>query len=268
MNKTIDRPAQWQLPPGVTRGVWDYTRSEPVADDYDNYFSEHALFDIDQPLVDRYFPQHINQPVIADFGCGTGRTLIPLVQRGSIGLAIDLSDHMLRIVQCKADMLDLTIHAVRANLVNLDCLHDEIVDFAVCMFSTLGMIRGAEHRRAALGHFFRILKPGASLVLHVHNYWFHLFDPGGIRWVAVDLIRNMWRTDTQLGDKYCDYRGVPKVYLHSFQKRELRHLIEHSGFEITEWQPLNTTQAKPLPRPRWLEGIRASGWLLVVKKPQ
>ena len=135
------------------------------------------------------------------------------------------------------------------------------------MFSTLGMIRGAENRLLALKHLFRILKPNARLVLHVHNHWFHLFDPGGIRWVIADLFRVIANKSLDLGDKYSDYRGIPRVYLHSFRRREFRDVLISSGFEILRWQPLNSDQSKPLPCPKFLETIRASGWLVVVRKP-
>lgn len=263
-----NRPAQWQLPDGVTRGVWDYTLSEPMAQDYDEYFADHPLFRADDEIIQEFFPNEINNPIVADFGCGTGRLLIPLAQqKGAGGLAIDLSDHMLHQVQSKADDLDIPINTLRANLVHLDCVRRDCADFALCMFSTLGMIRGSDNRRRALSHFFRILKPGATLILHVHNHWFHFFDPGGIRWVLRDLVRVSLRRDLELGDKFCDYRGVPRVYLHSFRKRELRRIIERVGFKIAKWQPLNPTQAEPLSNHRLLEAIRASGWIVAAQKP-
>ena len=65
------RPA-WQLPPGVSRGTWDYLQSELVAEDYDDYFSRHALFEVDQQLVDDICSGS-PQDVVIDLGCGTGR---------------------------------------------------------------------------------------------------------------------------------------------------------------------------------------------------
>ena len=267
MNDSDSRPVQWQLPPGVSRGVWEYSRSTTMADDYDNYFRDHPLFEMDGQIIDRFFPHKTNRPMIADFGCGTGRTLVPLVQKGASGLAIDMSTHMLRALQSKVDEQALDICCLRANLVDLSCVASASVDFGLCMFSTLGMIRGIENRQSALEHFYRVLKPGARLVLHVHNYWFHLFDPSGVWWVCRDLVECLIFQKRQLGDKFCDYRGVPRVYLHSFRKRELRRALRHTGFEFVHWQPLSATQAKPLSQPKWLEFIRASGWLVVVAKP-
>lgn len=266
MNEPADRSAHWQLPTGVSRGVWDYTRSDSIAGDYDNYFDDHPLFQMDLSIVDDFYPTQLNRPVIGDFGCGTGRVLTPLAERGCVGLAIDLSQRMLDVVQTKSEQQDLDIHCLRANLVDLSCIADASIDMGICMFSTLGMIRGSENRAKALQHIHRVLKPDAPFILHVHNHWFHLFDPGGVRWVIADLFMNLFRRNQQFGDKYCDYRGVPRVYLHSFRKRELRNVLSKAGFAITRWQPLSATQAQPLPFPKWLEGIRASGWLVALSK--
>jgi len=41
-----NRPA-WQLPPGVSRGLWDYVHAPHIADDYDDYFALNSLFETD-----------------------------------------------------------------------------------------------------------------------------------------------------------------------------------------------------------------------------
>ena len=50
--------------------------------------------------------------------------------------------------------------ACRANLVELDGVRDKSLDGAICLFSTLGMIRGRKNRRRVLDHAQRILRPG------------------------------------------------------------------------------------------------------------
>ena len=96
---------------------------------------------------------------------------------------------MLAVVGEKAAEEHLPIERLRANLVELDCLADASVDYAVSLFSTLGMIHGRPNRQRALGHVRRMLKPGGVLVLHVHNFWYNLFDPGGPWWVLKILLR-------------------------------------------------------------------------------
>ena len=70
-------PPHWQLPPGVTRGLWDYVRSREIAEDYDEYFAFNTLFEFDEQVLARHFKP---PGVVVDLGCGTGRALVPLVE--------------------------------------------------------------------------------------------------------------------------------------------------------------------------------------------
>ena len=97
---------------------------------------------------------------------------------------------MLRLVGQKAALERLPIARLRANLVELGCIRSGAVDYGICMFSTLGMIRGRQNRRRVLAHARRILKPGGLFVLHVHNLWYNLFDPQGRLWLARHLPGN------------------------------------------------------------------------------
>lgn len=250
----------WQLPPGVSRGLWDYVHSPSVAEDYDDYFAFNSLFEHDEQVLARHL-----QPtgLVADLGCGTGRALVPLVRKGHRGLAIDLSDPMLRVVQEKADLDELAIDCVQANLVELDAIADNSVDHAICMFSTLGMIRGRGNRLQALRHFRRILRPSGRFVLHVHNYWFNLRDPRGPSWLITNLLTAPFNSEVELGDKWFPYRGVPNMFLHVFRRRELTADLPHAGFNIVEMIPLNVARRHRLRWP-WLFGaLRTNGWIVV-----
>jgi SAM-dependent methyltransferase len=253
-----DRPT-WQLPPGVSRGLWDYVHTSHIADDYDEYFAFNSLFETDGAVLRRHFDP---PGLVADLGCGTGRALIPLVQSGHRGLAIDLSEHMLKVVQSKADDEGLPIECVRANLVELDALADHSVDYAMCLFSTLGMIRGRVNRRRSLTHAHRILKPGGRFVLHVHNYWFNLRDPDGPWWVLTNLTRAAVRRDVEIGDRWYQYRGLPSMFLHVFRWRELAGDLRAAGFRVLERLALDAPRREPLKRPWLLGPLRTNGWIV------
>jgi SAM-dependent methyltransferase len=176
---------------------------------------------------------------------------------------------MLRIVMQKAALDQLDITPVVANLVELDKADPPIapasVDHAMCLFSTLGMIRGSRYRLQALTGVRRILKPGGRLVLHVHNYWFTLHDPGGWLWVAKNMAQSLVQRETEVGDRYFPYRGLPTMYLHTFRPRELRSLLRSAGFRIRRWIPLEVTRKGPLPHAWWFESLRANGWIVVAE---
>ena len=231
------------------------------------------MFSLDREILDRYVErgsQRTNGPSFIDLGCGTGRSSLPLLERGLTGVAFDLSQRMLEEVQSKvagdAGELQPGIECVRGNLVELDCFADRSFDYAICMFSTLGMIRGSSAREQTLRHVARILKPGGLFVFQVHNYWVHLFDPDGPWWMFRNLVRATMKRDVEVGDRFFPYRGIPNMYLHSFSGRELRKLLVYHGLETVESIPLNATQSGALRWP-WLWGyVRASGWILVSRK--
>jgi len=254
------RRPSWQLPPGVTRGMWEYARTEHIARDYDEYFAFNSLFEFDQEVLNRHFSK---PGYVIDLGCGTGRALVPLARRGFRGLAVDLSAEMLAVVGEKAEVEQLPIDRVMANLVDLDCLADGIADYCISMFSTLGMIRGRQNRQRALAHVRRILKPGGLFVLHVHNLWYNLYDPGGPWWLLKNLLRAAVVRDLEAGDKFFDYRQIPNMFLHVFRRRELLGALRQSGFRVREFIPLDPRRHRALARPWLFADLRANGWIVV-----
>lgn len=251
---------EWKLARGVPRGVWQYTQADHIAQQYDAYFAENRLFEFDQQVLARRFRR---PGLVVDLGCGTGRALTALAQRGFRGLAVDLSLPMLRIVVRKARRQRLPIQGVRANLVELDCIRSQSADYAICLFSTLGMIRGRENRERLLAHARRILKSGGLLVVHVHNLWYNLFDPAGRGWLARHLPAALFGHRVEFGDKYFSYRAIPQMFLHTFTRTELVGALVRAGFRIKELIPLDADRQRPLGR-RWFFGrLRANGWIAV-----
>ena len=253
-----------RLPAGVTHELWDYIHSDHIADDYDDYFALNRLFEFDEEVL----RQHFTRPgLIVDLGSGTGRLLVGFARRGFRGLAVDLSPAMLAIVKEKAQLDDLPIDLLMANMVELECLRDGVADYCICMFSTLGMVRGAENRQRVLEHARRILKPGGLLGLHVHNFYFNLFDPAGCLWMVKNLVTSFFFHRVEVGDKIFSYRGIPAMFLHVFRRREITAAIERAGFRMESFLPLNPTRQRPLRWPWLFGGIRANGWIAICRSP-
>ncbi|HEX4147811.1 MAG TPA: methyltransferase domain-containing protein [Pirellulales bacterium] len=254
----------WRLPRGVSQGLWDYFQAPHIAHDYDAYFAANSLFEFDQEVLRRHFTQ---PGVFVDLGAGTGRLIVPFARSGFRCLAVDLSSHMLEVIGRKAEAEQLPIDRLRANFVELGCLADASADYCICMFSTLGMVRGRENRRQVLQHVARVLKPGGKFVLHVHNRWHNLGQSEGRRWLLANFVRGLVRRDVEPGDKFFEYRGVPSMFLHVFTRRELTAALHAAGFEIEELVLLDTARRHALRWPWLLGRLRANGWIAVCRTP-
>jgi ubiquinone/menaquinone biosynthesis C-methylase UbiE len=256
----------WQLPPGVSRGTWDYIHLASIADDYDSYFKEHPLLRLDMQIVERFLPKlGDTPPIVGDFGCGTARVAKQLAPQGYRVLNVDMSLPMLK--QATANDLDSAMSVcVRGNLVQLDWLRDRSLAMAVCLFSSIGMIRGRSHRRAFLKHVHRCLCDGAVLVLHVHNRMRSLFDPGGIRW----LLNTHWKSWTgntwEFGDRVYNYRGLPAMFLHIYSQNELVQDLRSAGFSQFEVLPINATASELLQRRTFFANVRAGGFFAIARR--
>src|SRR5262249_33843220 len=256
-------PADWQLPPGVTRGLWDYLHDPAIARNYDGTLADSSLPAVDVAFAQRHFASPGD---LIDLGCGTGRLLIPFAHRGHWVLGVDLSEEMLRVAGERTADAGVTVHLLKANLVELDCLADQSFDHAACLFSTLGMVAGAGQRRRVLEHVHRLLRPGGKFVLHVHNRWFNFWDPQGRSW----LLRNCLEAAlgrAEGGDRVMPpHQGIAGLTLHLFTRREVVRLLTAAGFRILDVQPLSLRTDGRLPWP-WCSGwLRSYGYLIAAQR--
>ena len=253
-------PADWQLPPGVNRGLWDYVHDAGVARGYDAGLAGTPLFDADRRFVERHCPRPGR---LIDLGCGTGRLLPSLVRRGYWTLGVDLSAEMLAVAREKAAAAEAPVHLLRANLTELDALPGASFDYATCLFSTLGMVTGPGMRERVVGHAWRLLRPGGVFVLHVHNLWFNAWDRGGRAW----LLRDRLLGGASAGDRVMPvHQGIAGLTLHLFTRREAMRLLTGAGFRVREVQALGLGPEGRLRRPWWFGWLRAYGYLLAAEK--
>ncbi len=257
-------PADWQLPTGVSRSLWDYFHDPAVARNYDAALDGTPLLAIDQQFV----LEHCRPPgKIVDLGSGTGRLAIALAQHGYQPLAVDLSPQMLKVLGDKAAPLGLTIPRVCANLVELDLFADQSFAHAACLFSTLGLIVGAEARRRVIAHVHRLLKPGGVFVLHVHNRWFNVWTSHGRTLLFKELLAS-WLGRGARGDyEMPPHQGVGRLTMHLFTRREAVRLLRSAGFAIVAVRPLSLRADGRLPCPWWLGRLRSYGYLIAARKP-
>ena len=255
-------PPAWRLPEGVDAPLWQYTHTPRLAAEEDAYFSEHPLFRVDAGILDERFT---TPGRLVDLGCGAGRHSVRFASRGFAVAAVDLSRSMLEVVGQKASAAGVRLLRVEANLCRLGCFPDATFDYALSMFSTLGMIRGREARRRALSEWSRLLRPGGRLSLHAHNLWLNLRDGQGRAWLIQHALRTAVRRD-ELGERRMTYRGIPGMRVHLYRWGELRRSLGHAGFRIDEVIPLDEVTAEPIRWPRLLPNVRAGGWIVFASR--
>lgn len=264
-----DRPADWKLPPGVAPGTWDYAHSDWIASDYDQFLANTPLAKNDLQWLVRILPPATSPgQLVADLGCGTARSAPPLQTLGYRLLGIDLSQDMLaQALRVGRDWSPETSPLLlRANLVSLDCLAAGSVDHAICLFSTLGMVRGRKNRRRVLTHVSRILRPGGKFLLHVHNRWAPLRDPGGWRHLWSSWRRSRRDKQADFGDRVYAYRGLPNMFLHSYGRLELTRDLKAAGLQVDQLKPLAVTGEGLLKNGWFAGGLRAGGFLAIASK--
>jgi SAM-dependent methyltransferase len=261
MNFTRIPPA-WRLPDGVDAPLWQYTHTPRLAADEDAYFEGHALFQADeQMLLERFtVPGRL-----IDLGCGAGRHSIHFAKRGFSVTAVDLSHSMLNVVGLKARDAGVQLSRVQANLCRLGCVPDQSFDYAISMFSTLGMIRGRVARGRAFAEARRILLPGGRLALHLHNLWLNLRNSQGRTWLIRHVARTIARR-AELGDRRMDYRGINGMYVHLYRWGELKRDLRRAGLRIDEAIPLDEVSAKPISKPWLAHSLRAGGWIVFARR--
>lgn len=257
-------PADWQLPPGVSRALWDYFHDPAIARAYDATLDGTPLLNIDQAFV----LEHCRLAgTIIDLGSGTGRLALTLAQNGYRPIAVDLSPEMLKVLREKALALNLDIPCVCGNLVELGMFADRSFDHAACLFSTLGLIVGADARLQFLAHVHRLLRPGGVFVLHVHNRWFNVWTAHGRRLLWTEMLAS-WLGRGASGDyEMPAHASVGRLTMHLFTRHEIVGLLRAVGFDTVEVRRLSLRPDGRLACPWWFGRLRSYGYLIAARKP-
>jgi SAM-dependent methyltransferase len=239
----------WQLPAGVDRGLWDYLHAADMVAGYDEQVRGLHLARADIAFCEYVFR---TPGKLLDLGCGTGRLCAHFAAKGFECVGVDLSDEMLAKARENAPTATFT----KANLVELSGLPERSFDYAACLFSTIGMVRGAENRAKVVANAFQLLKPGGQFVLHIHNRFFR-----GLGWKRVAS----QRLKALLGRASAGDLTMPQAYggapltLHHFTRREAESILEAAGFAPKEVAALGADGAPTT-------GSEVYGWLLLAER--
>lgn len=259
------RPPDWQLPLGVSPGLWDYLHQPEAAARYDAYVQGSDVIAAEGPFLHRHC--RAGQTIL-DVGCGTGRTLTQLAALGCQAIGVDLSEAMLSQANRKLQPKPTAAQALlKANLVDLGCVRSSSVDAVVCLFSTLGLIHPHAARVQVLQEARRVLKPGGRLLLHAHSRTYNLWLRDTRGWWFRDTWRSWIRKDHEPGNWTMPaFHGVAGLQMHLFTPPELRRLLQLAGFRILDWQWLGLGPGGVMFWPWFFPSLRAHGFLVAAEK--
>jgi len=247
----------------LTRSIFEYVNRPHIATEYDRYFADNALLRYDTEVLDKWF---VEPGRLLDLGCGTGRHLLHFAQRGFEVFGIDLSPYMLREAHGKLRRAGLEARLVRGTITELPFLHSAGFQYGICMFSTIGMIRGHRHRTEFVRAVCRTLAPGGLFVCHVHNLLYSALGFDGLFWLAGAWVESV-RGHYELGDKWIEgYRGIRHMYLHVFRFGEIRRLLQQGGLRVEQIVCLAPSRDRAL-KGRLFRGRRANGFIAIARKP-
>jgi SAM-dependent methyltransferase len=252
-------------PPGVDGSAARMVQDRRLTESYDEEFASFGLFRYDHELLARWFDPPGR---MLDLGCGTGRILVTLGQRGFRVTGVDLSRPMLDRAREKlqaAGLKDAVLIEGNMAELPLDRL-DSPYDYACCLFGTLGYVRGRKNRVRALSQIRSLLAPGGQCVFHVQNLFYNMHTLH-LPWILTGLARwAIGRGDA--GDQVFWWYGDQKwLTMHAFRPREVERLISDAGLELMEFHYLNKEQCGPVEGKRW-RVWRSNGFFARCRRPR
>lgn len=135
---------------------------------------------------------------VLELGCGTGRLLLPLCERGLAVTGVDLSGDMLALARGKTRSLPLKERArlVQDDIRTLDELGAEVFDLAISAINSFMHLETLPDQRSALRAVARHLRPGGLLIAD-------LFPPEPGLLAAYDgrLVHAATLQDAETGDR-------------------------------------------------------------------
>ena len=245
----------------ITPATWDYITSSHIAEAYDSYFHYNRLFTFDTQALDRWIAEPGR---LLDLGCGTGRHVVHFAERGFDVTGVDLSGHMLAVTRRKLALRQCGAMLIEGDITRLDALGLGRFAYAICMFSTLGMIYGAENRLRFLRLVRDHLEPGGLFAFHVHNRWHNLWYRDGRQYLWRAL-RDRVRGRSEPYQKDVDgYRGIRGLSVYVYSAREIRRVVAQAGLRVEKLLYLNHQRSGEL---RGLaRGLRGNGFLVACRR--
>ncbi|MEM2137408.1 MAG: methyltransferase domain-containing protein [Candidatus Methanomethylicia archaeon] len=204
-----------------------------VKRDVMNVFDDIAEeFDVTRvkPWSEIYFVSRFGG-LIADFGCGSGRHVLALVDEGCEVLAMDVSRRMVSICLSKVRGGDKYrfVSGVVCDL-NFLPLKPNSINHALCL-ATIHHIPLFNVRLNVLNEIYMVLKNSGILVLSV---W-ALYQGRFLKYIPKMIINRIIGRVKEFGDIYVPWKSSKKTFMrfhHLFSKSEFIKLCRSSKFKL------------------------------------
>jgi len=145
---------------------------------------EHVIREFSSPLTQALYKQEAKRGLwpseafviklyfhprsrVLDVGCGTGRTTIPLYQKGYDVVGVDVTPAMIESARGIASQQALPIHYEVGDATQLR-YPNECFDHALFSYNGWAQIPGRASRAAALSEIYRVLRPGGHYIFTTH----------------------------------------------------------------------------------------------------
>lgn len=204
-------------------------------------FAEAGLWAKERELIERWFEPGSS---VLDLGCGTGRTTMPLVERGYRVLGLDLTPRMIESALRLAADRGLSIDYEIGDATDL---RFDAESWDHVLFSNQGwtQIPGEARRLRALEEVFRVLRPGGRFVFTAHpRLWNRRWAPfWAWQWVRLRVLKPLGRVipEVEFGDRLFE-REAGRVherpqYIHIPRVERVKEMVRATGFELLECKP-------------------------------
>lgn len=165
---------------------------------------------------------------ILDVGCGPGRHSLELARRGFRTVGIDISERFVEIANqtAKAEKLTAEFRVQDAKLMQFEPMFDA----AICLCEgAFGLAGSDEAHKQVLDNIFLALRPGGQFVLSAINSYSvvqqkpsaEVFDPYTATSRDIETVHSPDGASREV-----------TIYTTSFTFRELKLLLECSGFQV------------------------------------
>lgn len=170
------------------------------------------------PIVEEFLKTKKGK--VVDFGCGTGRNMIPNKEINYYG--IDFSENQLKYAREYAKKNKINSNFFKSKLDNLNkqTFEDNTFDYGL-FIGSLHCLETERERLRGLKEFYRVLKPNAQALISV--------------WNSED--KRFARVNNH-GDIYMSWREKRIPYMrhyYLFEKEELLSLIKSIGFKVLDF---------------------------------